>query len=162
MPHRTDMALAAAHLSALYSDRSVPGAATSVRRQTLYDHLSYMPTCSCRSCVPAVQGSSRSSAVWMFAACSPQLHKVALQPLAQQPAATTGTCSPARMLLCRLDAYAAAIRVSSQPLLATQQQPVSCSTAAAAWLSGDVGLAAAPAAGAGAAAAGGTRTCSSM
>jgi hypothetical protein len=84
---------------------------------------------------------------------------MALQPPAQQPAATPGTCPPARLLQCRLDAHAAAIQVSSQPAPAQQQQLVGCGPAPAAWLSADVGLAVAPAAGVGAAAAGETHTC---
>jgi hypothetical protein len=106
-----------------------------------------------------VQCSGLSSAVCIFAACRPQLQHVALQPLAQQPAATPGTGPPARMLQCRLDAHAAALQVSSRPAAAAQQHLVSCGSAVAAWLSAGVGLAVAPAAGAGAVATGGTHTC---
>ena len=71
---------------------------------------------------------------------------MALQPLAQQLAATLGGGTPPALVLqCRLDARAGNMQINSQPATAVQQQG-HCSSAAGAWLTADVSLATAAAA----------------
>jgi hypothetical protein len=155
---------AAALLCSLFSDRSLRRLCCCCAAQDLQCQV-LLKTAPQRDSglslvVSTAQHPSPSSAICVAAACRPQLQHVAFQRLPQQPAATPGTGPQARLLQCRLDAHTAALRVSSQPARAAQQQPVTCGPAAAAWLSADVRLAASPAAGARAAPAGGSHACS--